>query len=75
MSAALTSVPQARTGAAAGIFAMSRYVGSISTSLLVGVLVTDDGAGARSMLTISLVCMITAVAMTRWLPTRTTTVR
>jgi MFS family permease len=69
MSAALGSVPEARTGAAAGVFTTSRYVGSIATSLLIGALVADDATGTRSVLLTSVACMALAVLVTRWLPT------
>jgi MFS family permease len=57
ISAALGSVPESRTGAAAGVFTTSRYVGSITTTALIALWVTDDGAGMRSVLTVSVVCM------------------
>ncbi len=63
MSAALGSVPEERTGAAAGIFTTSRYVGSISTTVLIAAWVTGDGAGMRSVLTVSVVCMTLALAV------------
>jgi len=70
MTAALESVPMHRTGAAAGVFAMSRYVGSITTSVAVSVLVTADGHGSRAVLAISLVAMVASVFGAAWLPAR-----
>ena len=57
MSAALGSVSEARTGSAAGILTTSRYVGSISTTVMIAAWVTNDGSGMRSVLTVSVVCM------------------
>ena len=47
MTSALESVPMHRTGAAAGVLSMSRYTGSITTSIAVSVLVASDGSGSR----------------------------
>jgi MFS family permease len=68
MSAALGSVPPDRTGTAAGVFSMGRYVGSIGTSILIGAVVADDASGSATILVISTVCMILATAAARWLP-------
>jgi len=68
MSAALGSVPPGRTGAAAGVFSMGRYVGSIVTSILVGVLVADDASGTSAVLATSTGCMVAAAVAARWLP-------
>jgi MFS family permease len=67
-SAALGSVPTDRTGAAAGVFSMGRYVGSIATSVLVGAVVADDAGGTATVLAVSTTCMVLAVAAARWLP-------
>jgi MFS family permease len=72
MSAALGSVPPHRTGTAAGVFSMGRYVGSITTSVVIGVIVADDASGATTVLAISTACMILATAAVRWLPARHT---
>lgn len=69
MSAALGSVPARRSGTAAGIFSMSRYVGSIVAATSIGLLVTDDAGGTSAMLLTSTGCMLAATAATRWLPT------
>lgn len=68
MSAALGSVPTGRSGTAAGIFSMSRYVGSIVATVSIGVLVTADAGGTSTMLLTSTICMSAAVFATRWLP-------
>lgn len=70
MSAALGSVPDGRTGAAAGVLTTSRYVGSITTTILIAVLVTDDAAGVGTVLTVSVACIAVAVVVARWLPGR-----
>jgi MFS family permease len=68
MSAALGSVPDDRTGAAAGIFTTSRYVGSITTTVLIAAFVSDDASGTRTVLAVSVACMVAALAVVRWLP-------
>jgi MFS family permease len=72
MSAALGSVPPTRSGAAAGMFSMSRYVGSISTALLIAGFVTADADGSRVVLGVAAVCMLAAIVVTGWLPDGTT---
>ena len=69
MSAALESVPMSRTGSAAGVLAMSRYVGSITTSLAIAFFVTVDGSGSRVVLGLSLASVLAAILLTRRLPT------
>jgi len=68
MSAALGSVPAARAGAAAGVLSMSRYVGSIGTSLLIAGFVTADANGTRVVLGVSALCMTLAILVSRGLP-------
>lgn len=68
MSAALGSVPMDRSGTAAGIFSMSRYVGSIVATVSIGVLVTAEADGTSVMLLTSTACMLAATVATRWLP-------
>ena len=68
MSAALGSVPAARAGAAAGVLSMSRYVGSIGTSLLIAGFVTADANGTRIVLGVSAICMALAILVSRGLP-------
>lgn len=68
MSAALGSVPPTRSGTAAGIFSMSRYVGSIVATVSIGILVADDAGGTSAMLATSTACMLLATLSTRWLP-------
>jgi MFS family permease len=68
LSSALGSVPAPRAGAAAGILSMSRYVGSIATSLLITGFVTADAAGTRLVLGVSAICMALAILVSRALP-------
>ena len=68
MTSALESVPMHRSGAAAGVFSMSRYVGSITTSIAVSVLVSSDSSGSRAVLAIAVASMAVAVAGTAALP-------
>lgn len=68
MTSALESVPMHRTGAAAGVLSMSRYVGSITTSIAVSLLVASDASGSRVVLTIAAACMAVSIAGTTMLP-------
>jgi MFS family permease len=68
MSSALGSVPMDRTGGAAGVLSMSRYVGSITTSVVISAVVTTDAGGTRIVLAMSCAAMILAVFMTSQLP-------
>lgn len=53
MTASLESVDMAKTSTAAGILSMSRYVGSIATSVMVGAWITVDGTGAGRALAVA----------------------
>ena len=68
MTAALGSVPARRTGSAAGVLAMSRYVGSITTSVAISIFVTSNADGARSILGLSLASVILAMLAAARLP-------
>jgi MFS family permease len=70
MSAALESVPMSRTGSAAGVLSMSRYVGSITTSLTIAAVVTEDGSGSRFVLGLSFVSMLAALVVSSQLPSK-----
>ena len=67
-TAALESVPEEVAGSAAGILSMSRYVGSIPASVLFAVLVSDAGAGSRSLLVVASLGMVVAVLAATTLP-------
>ncbi len=71
MTAALESVPETRVGSAAGILSMSRYVGSIVTSLAVTAFVATDAGGSRVLFAIAVASMSLAVLVAMRLPTRT----
>lgn len=70
MTAALESVDERRSGTAAGVLSMSRYVGSITTSLLVGAWIADDGTGARGAFVLAVVAAVLALGATTRLPVR-----
>lgn len=61
VTSALQSVTSARTGAAAGVLSMSRYVGSITTSVVVGSVVSADAGGTRIVLALATAAMILAI--------------
>lgn len=69
-TAALESVRDERAASAAGVFATSRYVGSITASLAIAVVVTDDVDGTRAVLAASTVAMVLAFVVAAWLPGR-----
>ena len=45
MTAGIEAAPIARTGSAAGVLSASRYVGSITSTLVLASVVADDGGG------------------------------
>ena len=70
MTSAIESVDERRAGAASGIFSMSRYVGSIGTSLLVSAWITDAGGGAGRALWVAAAASAIALGCVVFLPTR-----
>ncbi len=68
MSAALASVPMTRTGSAAGVLSMSRYVGSITTSVAISAVVTSDAGGTRVVLALSFAATVVAALVATRLP-------
>ena len=70
MTAALESVAESRAGSAAGILSMSRYVGSITSSVLVGLWIGDDGRGAGPALAVATVASALALVLAGRLPRR-----
>ena len=68
MTAALESVSARRTGSAAGVLSMSRYVGSIVTSVVVSAVVTSDASGTRTVLALAAAAMLVSVGPTMRLP-------
>jgi MFS family permease len=61
-AAALEAVPDHAVAAAAGVLSTSRYVGSISGSIGIAALVGDHGGGARTVLVLTAVAGLVAVA-------------
>jgi len=57
LTAGIEAAPEQRVGLAAGVLSMSRYVGSITASVLLTVIVTDDSSGIGTMLTLSTVAL------------------
>ncbi len=68
MTAALESAPEQRSGVAAGVLSASRYMGSITASLLVRHYVDDDASGAHVMFVLSAVALALGVAAAFRLP-------
>jgi MFS family permease len=70
MTSAVESVDERRAGAASGVFSMSRYVGSIGTSLLVSAWITDAGGGAGRALWVAVAASAIALGCVTVLPAR-----
>ena len=68
MTAALESVREERTASAAGVFATSRYVGSITASIAIAALVTGEAAGSRVVLVGATATMVLACLVAGRLP-------
>lgn len=62
-TAALEVVEEVRVGSAAGVLSMSRYVGSITTSVLVGAWLGSDGTGARATFVVAAVAIGASLVM------------
>jgi hypothetical protein len=58
-------------GLASGVLSSSRYVGSIVASLLLPVLVDDDGDGVTTMLAVSTAALILSIGAAANLPSLT----
>ncbi len=70
MTAALESVPETQVGSAAGVLSMSRYLGSITTSLAVTAFVATNAGGSRILFTMAVASMSLAVLVAARLPGR-----
>ena len=70
MTSAVESVDERRAGAASGLFSMSRYVGSIGTSLLVSAWVTDAAGGTAPALWVAAAASAVALGCVAFLPKR-----
>jgi MFS family permease len=69
-TASLESVDISVTSTAAGILSMSRYVGSIATSVVVGVWLSADGSGAGLALAMAAATSVLAFVGATRLPAR-----
>jgi MFS family permease len=70
-TAGLEAVPASRIGFASGLLSASRYVGSITASILLAILVDDNGRGIGTMLVICVAGLLAAIATALRLPGRT----
>jgi MFS family permease len=71
-TAGIEAAPPARTGAAAGLLSASRYVGSITSTLVLAGVVQDDGAGLDALLVVCFVSLALSLAVATRLPGRAT---
>ena len=69
-AAGLEAVSLDRTGLAAGLLSASRYVGSITASVMLSMYVADDGAGGRRMFVAAAAAMAVAITVSRRLAGR-----
>ncbi len=70
MTAGIEVAPRARAGAAAGLLAASRYVGSIASTLVLAGVVQDDGSGLATLLVVCIASLVVSLAVARTLPGR-----
>jgi len=70
MTAALESVPETKVGSAAGVLSMSRYVGSITTSVAVTAFVATNAGGSSVLFAMAVASMSLAVLVATRLPSR-----
>jgi MFS family permease len=68
MTAGIESAPLSRVGSAAGLLSASRYVGSITSTLVLAGVVGDDGSGLHTLLLVSGASLVAAVLVARALP-------
>src|SRR5206468_4189964 len=66
-TAGIEAVPRARVGSAAGLLSASRYVGSIASTLVLATVVSDDGSGLTTLLSVWLVLLSVSVVVGRQL--------
>lgn len=69
-TAGIEAAPPGRVGAAAGLLSASRYVGSITSTLVLASVVHDDGRGLTTMLVVSAVSLAAALVAASRLPGR-----
>jgi len=70
ITAAIESVPERRAGTASGVFAASRYSGSIPASIAFSIVVGTGTAGVDGLLVVSVMTVLVAIAAARSLPHR-----
>jgi MFS family permease len=68
MTAGIEAAPLSRAGSAAGLLSASRYVGSITSTLVLAVVVHDDGGGLATLLVICAASLAVALAVARRFP-------
>ena len=68
MTAGIEAAPRSRAGSAAGLLSASRYVGSITSTLVLAVVVHDDGGGLATLLIVCAASLALALAVARRLP-------
>jgi MFS family permease len=69
-TAGIEAAPVDKVGAAAGLLSAGRYVGSITSTLVLASVVTDDGQGLQTMLLVSAASLVVALLAATRLPGR-----
>ena len=69
-TAGIEAAPIDKVGAASGVLSASRYVGSITSTLVLASVVHDDGRGLQTMLLVSAASLAVAIAAASRLPGR-----
>ncbi len=69
-TAGLEAVPLVRAGSAAGFLSASRYVGSITSTLVLALVVSDDGGGLDRLLVVCAASLALAMFASLRLPSR-----
>jgi MFS family permease len=70
MTAGIEAAPRARVGSAAGLLSASRYVGSITSTLVLAGVLGDDGSGLATLLIVCAVILAVSLAVARRFPGR-----
>jgi hypothetical protein len=70
-TAGIEAAPVDQVGAAAGLLSASRYVGSITSTLVLASVVHGDGRGLETMLLVSAASLAVAILAASQLPGRT----
>ena len=70
LTAGIEAAPMSRVGLAAGVLSTGRYVGSIIASVLLGLVVADNGDGVTTMLVVSMVALIASLGSAANFPGR-----